>query len=868
MSALRRFVKSAVRSRLFRELLVVLGFCLLTAVVTWPYVTRLRDAVVGPGDPYLVTWIMWWDYHQTFTDPLHLFHANVFYPYRYTLAFSETSYGLALPFFPLFAMGFRPLTVHAVAMFFGFALSGYATFRLTRTLTNSQGAAWTAGIVFAFIPYRFNLMAQLMYLFSVWIPLLFEALVLFVRERSRKRAAWFGIAFFMTGLTTVTWLLLCLIPLAVIAAILLTRRQLWSDRNFWFRSLAALGIAGVALLPFTIPFYIVSKMYGFVRSVDDVKAHSASPIHWLVAEGRSKIWHGMGENFPEAWKFQMFPGLLPLLLPLPELFSNRPRTTPKQVRVLRSVRRWTRWLDILIVLAFALSVLAIGFEGTEYFGNAFHYYIRSERALGLLSFAILARLCLAYPSFFPEGPNANLIETIRSNRREDGFWIGIVLVVLGFIYSIGWNFFFYRLLYDFMPGFKSIRAPMRGAMFAYLGLSILSGLGVKRLSDIAQSQRKSLRPAMVFCVACVLLLIELNNAPLYFIRGEVYPDQVTLRLKQTPMQGGIVYFPAGNDFNERYMLRAADHQKPLILGTSGFSPPYVTRIETMTAKGSIPFELMELFEEIPASYLVVENQLIPADRQQDFRAFLLRALKAGRLRFINRFDGHNDLYAITKTEPQSRSEAAVPFDTSIRDWATAIGEDQTNLLALPNNLAQRLYRAELARSGTMPRYKEFTNDLETICRGVIVGSDEQQEQLEDNLRRLLIDWTTQPKFHKTFGELDDTQFVDRLLANIGISLDALERQKLIKRLLDKEETRATLLLAIVDNPSFAEKEQSRSLVALHYFAYLHRNPDDPPDGNLRGFNFWVNDQERRPDVNKLSAAFREAFEYEKFTKNY
>src|ERR1043165_5941681 len=443
MSALRRFVKSAVRSRLFRELLVVLGFCLLTAVVTWPYVTRLRDAVVGPGDPYLVTWIMWWDYHQTFTDPLHLFHANVFYPYRYTLAFSETCYGLALPFFPLFALGFRPLTVHSVAMFFGFALSGYAAFRLTRTLTGSQGAAWTAGIVFAFIPYRFNLMAQLMYLFSVWIPLLFEALVLFVRERSRKRAAWLGISFFMTGLTTVTWLLLCLIPLAVIAAILLTRRQLWSDRNFWCRSLAALGIAGVALLPFTIPFCIVSKMYGFVRSVDDVKAHSASPIHWLVAEGRSKIWHGMGENFPEAWKFQMFPGLLPLLLPLPELFSNRPRTTPKQVRVLRSVRRWTRWLDILIVLAFALSVLAIGFEGTEYFGNAFHYYIRSERALGLLSFAILARLCLAYPSFFPEGPNANLIETIRSNRREDGFWIGIVLVVLVFFYFIAWHFFFF-----------------------------------------------------------------------------------------------------------------------------------------------------------------------------------------------------------------------------------------------------------------------------------------------------------------------------------------------------------------------------------------------------------------------------------------
>src|SRR5688572_25642711 len=90
-----------------REPLVVLAFCLFTALLTWPYVTRLRDAVVDPGDPYLVTWILWWDYHQTFRDPLNLFHANTFYPLRYTLAFSEHCWGLALPLFPLFALGLR-----------------------------------------------------------------------------------------------------------------------------------------------------------------------------------------------------------------------------------------------------------------------------------------------------------------------------------------------------------------------------------------------------------------------------------------------------------------------------------------------------------------------------------------------------------------------------------------------------------------------------------------------------------------------------------------------------------------------------------------------------------------------------------------
>src|SRR5512132_927745 len=115
----------------FHELFIFLSFCAFTAVLSWPYVNYLRDVVADPGDPYLVSWILWWDYHQTFTDPLNLFHANLFYPFRYTLAFSEHSYGIALPFFPLYALGFRPLTVHAVAMFFGFATCGYAAFRLT-----------------------------------------------------------------------------------------------------------------------------------------------------------------------------------------------------------------------------------------------------------------------------------------------------------------------------------------------------------------------------------------------------------------------------------------------------------------------------------------------------------------------------------------------------------------------------------------------------------------------------------------------------------------------------------------------------------------------------------------------------------------
>src|SRR2546430_6439321 len=49
------------RSRLLREVLILLGFFAFTAVMTWPWVMHLRDAVADEGDPYMIAWTLWWD---------------------------------------------------------------------------------------------------------------------------------------------------------------------------------------------------------------------------------------------------------------------------------------------------------------------------------------------------------------------------------------------------------------------------------------------------------------------------------------------------------------------------------------------------------------------------------------------------------------------------------------------------------------------------------------------------------------------------------------------------------------------------------------------------------------------------------------
>lgn len=323
-SKLRLSLAKIINRLLGRETLIFAAFLALTVLMTWPWARNIRELVSDPGDPYLTSWILWWDYHQTFHDPLNLFHSNIFFPYKYTLAFSEHCYGISLLFFPFFALGFRPLTVQNMATLLGFAMCGYATFRLARTLTNSQVVAWIAGIVFAFVPYRFSQLPHVVYLFSWWIPLLVEALVLFQRQRTWPRSLWLGCAFLMNGLTCIHWLVLTIIPFVLTTAYLLIRYETWRDKAFWWRGLVALGLATVLLFPFLLPYQRASKLYGFVRSPDEALVYSAHWNSWLVMDGRNKLWRGFNENAAKA-ETTLFPGLLTYLLALAALFWSAER---------------------------------------------------------------------------------------------------------------------------------------------------------------------------------------------------------------------------------------------------------------------------------------------------------------------------------------------------------------------------------------------------------------------------------------------------------------------------------------------------------------------------------------------------------------
>jgi len=104
-------------------------FAALTIWATWPQAINLYS-VSDLGDPLFSIWRLNWVHHQLFLDPRHLFDANIFYPERLTLTYSDSMIVPALMHSPLRWLGLHRIVSYNLMMLSAFVLSGLAMFLL------------------------------------------------------------------------------------------------------------------------------------------------------------------------------------------------------------------------------------------------------------------------------------------------------------------------------------------------------------------------------------------------------------------------------------------------------------------------------------------------------------------------------------------------------------------------------------------------------------------------------------------------------------------------------------------------------------------------------------------------------------------
>jgi len=141
------------------------------------------------------------------------------------------------------------------------------------------------------------------------------------------------------------------------------------------------------------------------------------------------------------------------------------------------------------------------------------------------------------------------------------------------------------------------------------------------------------------------------------------------------------------------------------------------------------------------------------------------------------------------------------------------------------------------------RRENFMPDTRQIGNGVVVGNQGWEALLSSNKDAFAQAFVQRAAFTTAFpSSLTATQFVDQINSNLGGSLSSTDKANLVNILgatPNDNNKRAQVLRAVAENSSLDPRDFNKAFVAMQYFGYLRRNPNEGPDTNFDGYNFWL-----------------------------
>jgi hypothetical protein len=153
----------------------------------------------------------------------------------------------------------------------------------------------------------------------------------------------------------------------------------------------------------------------------------------------------------------------------------------------------------------------------------------------------------------------------------------------------------------------------------------------------------------------------------------------------------------------------------------------------------------------------------------------------------------------------------------------------------------RAHKAAFGNAETTPRYILFLKDQHEVGEGVVVGQGNWQQQLEANKQSYLLDFVSRAEYVAQFPQgMAASDYVSKLFANAGATPTQDETNDAVSKYGAGDTAgRAAALRSVVESGSVFNAEYNPAFVLMQYFGYLRRNPDDAPDTDFSGYDFWL-----------------------------
>ena len=300
-------------------------FVLLTVAMTWPQTAHLATHARGHDDVYFNLWRLRWFAHALAAAPARLFDGNIFYPERGALTLSDAMLVEGVVASPLLWAGVPPVLVHNLLLLGAIIVSALGMFVLARHLTRSPAAGLVAGVIFAFVPYRFEHYMHMELQWTMWIPWAFWALDRALATGARRDGILCGLFVALQMLSSIYYGIFLALLLGLAAALLLLPlrgREL--ARAVGSLALGAI-VAAMICAAYAMPYLQTREKVGG-RPGEQIAMFSARASNYLVATPENRLYGRMLERrgAPER---RLFPGFAALLLAFSGLLLRVPGAT-------------------------------------------------------------------------------------------------------------------------------------------------------------------------------------------------------------------------------------------------------------------------------------------------------------------------------------------------------------------------------------------------------------------------------------------------------------------------------------------------------------------------------------------------------------
>jgi hypothetical protein len=255
-------------------------------IVTWPLAAQISVSLPGDyGDPVFVTWVMSWVNGTLASGNVAGFwNANIFFPERTTLAFSEHFVAQALMVAPVQLLTGNPILSYNIAFLATFVLTGLGMYLLTQSLTGSDAAGYFAAFIAAFNQYRLVYEVAHLHTLSIhWFPFALYALHRYFETDRRRYLAAATAAIVALSLSSIYYMAYCAPFIMLFAAFDAFRTGRVRTIRVWMELWAAAALVLVLTAPFLLPYIEVQQRLGVQRSIGEIVGFSATLDHYRVA---------------------------------------------------------------------------------------------------------------------------------------------------------------------------------------------------------------------------------------------------------------------------------------------------------------------------------------------------------------------------------------------------------------------------------------------------------------------------------------------------------------------------------------------------------------------------------------------------------